>query len=276
MLSWLRPDNKQEELTTAPTRPALTWLTQGGSNSKEEKKKRQQTTASKILSEHPVMQDIKHPCRTLIVGKSQSGKTTLAMDVIQVLIPQVDEVWICSPTYRHQPTYKPIREQVTIYHQSLIVILRTLKKIMIHAVANDKHVEGEKVEVKRLLVLDDVSYEKDLNTGSKGILNSLFYNAVWWNMSLVVICHGVVNVGKGIRENLEHLILFQTVVGAEKEAIYETWGGYFADTKKEFMKFFKQEITLKVKENPEERPFIYVNLRTGKVYYKFKEELQIN
>ena len=45
-----------------------------------------------------------HPCRIVIVGRSQSGKTTLAMDIIQYLIPQVDEVCILKKEWRRLPS----------------------------------------------------------------------------------------------------------------------------------------------------------------------------
>lgn len=245
---------------------------------KEKKKKARQLKArEEVLEKHPQLVQINHPARILIVGKSQSGKTTLAVDVIKALIPQVDEVWMCSPTYKFQPTFDPIRDDVKLFHSNLNVVLRTLKANLRDGIANEKHVTGKKMETKRLLILDDVSYEQALNTGNKGFLNSLFYNAVWWNISVVVICHKVANVGGGIRENLEHLILFQTVVNKEQEAIYDNWGGVFTQNKKAFLEFFKVMISDKVKENAEERPFIYVNLQKGgQIYYKFNERITIN
>src|SRR6185436_19471849 len=62
---------------------------------KDVETKKGMSTANKLKAAYPVFELIKHPCRVLIFGRSQSGKTTLAVKLIQWLLPQVDQAIIC-------------------------------------------------------------------------------------------------------------------------------------------------------------------------------------
>lgn len=228
-----------------------------------------------ILQRHPALEKIKHPCRIIVIGRSQSGKTTLAMDMIQYLLPQVDELIICSPTFNMQETWGPVRPYVTLHHDSLEVILKTLMSKIKEYVGDDEKNIGKKIPTKRLIVLDDVSYEKALNQGNKGALNGLCYNCVWWNITLLVICHKLVNVGAGMRENSEHLLLLNNQNMAEVKKVYDNFG--IMPTKKDLEKLYGELIWEPIKSGADEHPFIYVNFKEGgTVYNKFSEKLNLS
>jgi hypothetical protein len=228
-----------------------------------------------ILDSNPAMSLIKHPSRILTVGKSQSGKTTKAMELIEYLIPQVDEVIVCSPTYNFQPTWNPIRSKVSFEHSSLDVVLTYIAKLIDKSQASTDKEVGEKMDKRRLVILDDVSFEKSLNLGNKGLFNGLCYNAVWWNMTLVTIVHKMSNVGAGMKENLEYLLAFNSVNKKEMEKLYDHFG--FTKTKKDMENLFETQIHQTIKSGKDKYPFFFYNLKDGgKLYYKFDEELLLN
>ena len=182
---------------------------------------------------------------------------------------------MCSPTFAMQKTWDPIRGDVTLHHDSLEVILKTLMGKIKDYVGDESHKEGDPIPTKRLLILDDVSYEKALNQGNKGALNALCYNCVWWNITLVVICHKLVNVGAGMRENSEHLVLLNNQNMQEVKKIYDSYG--ITKTQKELISLYNQLIWEPIRTGEDEHPFIYVNFKEGgAVYNKFNEKLNIS
>lgn len=219
------------------------------------------------------MQLINHPFRLLIVGKSQSGKTTLAIKCIEYLIPQVNEVYVTSPTFDYQPAWNPIRSAVTLNHQAPEELFKALGAVIRGHETDDDHKAGTRIPVKRLLVCDDVSYEKAINQGNKGLFNGFAYNAVHWNLSMVVIVHKVANIGAGMKENCDGLVIFNTV---EKEIknIHETFG--LCRTPKQAKNLIHQFIKKKIESNEDSHPFIFMDLKHGdRLYFKMKERLVI-
>ena len=217
---------------------------------------------------NPAIKLIKHPSRTLIIGKAGSGKTTVGVNIVQWLRPQVDELVICSPTFEFQPTWDPVRKSTTLYHDSVDVILKLLKDQIVHAIGDDKHKIGRRIDKRRLIVFDDVSYEKAINQGNKGFFNALAYNARHWNISLLVMCHKIANVGAGMRENLQFLVLFNTINRTELEKMYLNFG--ITLTKKALIHLFNKTIWEKIESEEDKYPFLFVDVEHGKVYFKFQ------
>jgi hypothetical protein len=201
---------------------------------------------SSLKSEYPAIEYVVHPSRTVIVGRSQSGKTTLGAKLCLWLSSSVDYVALCSPTADHQPTWSKISKFIDKKYLSARVALKDFKKTIMD--------QGYKR--KSLLIIDDCSYEEILNTGNKGKLAELFYNAVWYNISIVLICHKVTNVCNAARENLENLFIFQQVTEGEKEKITSTFS---VDLPKPlFMKVIDELIQKKLREGSDDHPFIYI------------------
>lgn len=220
---------------------------------------------------YPAMSLIKHPYRLLVIGQSQSGKTTFAVQVIEYLIPQVDEVYIASPTYEFQPTFNPIRKKVTIAHESPEDLFKALYKSIANAWGDEEdHKAGTKVPVKRLLIIDDCSYMKVLNEGNKGTLNGFAYNAVWWNLSILCIVHKAANIGAGMKENCDGLAIFN-VIHKEMKPLFDTFG--ITKNYKQFVAMMHKFIKEKIERDEDQYPFLFYVLKSSKLYFKLQEQL---
>lgn len=215
---------------------------------------------------------INHPFRLAVIGKSQGGKTTFAVKVIEYLIPQVDEVYITSPTYELQETWNPVRPFVTVYHDGPVVLFKALHTAIVNEIGAEDHKVGKPLKTKRLLICDDVSYEKALNEGNKGIFNGFAYNAVWYNLSMVVIVHKSSNIGAGIKENCDGLALFN-VVQKEMKPLFDTFG--ITSNFKQFRELIHKEIKEKITSGEDKYPFLYYDLKNEKLYFKMREELML-
>lgn len=174
----------------------------------------------------------------------------MGVKIAQYLLPQVDEVVICSPTYALQPTWDPIRSRVTKATDLLDPLI--------------KHVRERGSDEKRpkmLLILDDVSYERRLNEGNKGALNGLFYNAFWLDLSILVICHKISNVGSGMKENLENLILFQTINNSEVDKLAELYS--VTGDKNDFKRLYREFVIDPILARTNLHPFLHFNWSNG-------------
>lgn len=185
----------------------------------------------------------------------------MGLKVVEHLLSQVECVVVCSPTFHLQNTWDPIRKRVDLYADSLYNITKVLLKYI-------NSLEGKSC----LIVLDDVSSERSLNEGSVGVLNQLAYNAIWMNVSMVVICHRYSNLGGGIRENVEHLLIFQTITNDQLKVLSENFS--ITGNKKDFIEIYKQIVVRPILEGKDEYPFLYICFKGGvKVYDKFLTQL---
>lgn len=253
-----------------------------------------------------MVKEIKHPTRVLIIGRSLSGKTTLGVQLVAHLMNQVDECIVCSPTYERQPTWDKLRPFVTVNHDNLETVLSIVYTKIKNTTQDDKKkkedsengqgkwsfldmISAEPVKpstnnvakkaspiaTRRLLVMDDVSYERALNEGNKGIFNGLCYNARWWNISILVICHKCSNIGAGMKENLDHLFIFNTVNHKERKALHENYG--ITPSLKELEGVHRTYFHIPIQKGTNRYPFIYVNFEEGGIsYYMMKERLCLN
>ena len=169
---------------------------------------------------------------------------------------------MCSPTAHHQDTWKDVKKYIDFSTERVSDCFEEIGGIL-----------GD-FSKKTLLILDDVSYDRQLNTGGKGMLSKLSYNARWLNLSIIVICHKVFNVGNSFRENLEHLILFRTVSPTELETIVKMFNFLKSDEK--FKQLFHKIVTDQISNGTNLHPFLYVNFQNGNdVYSCFSHRISI-
>lgn len=177
-----------------------------------------------------------------------------------------------SPTFEFQPTWAPIRKYVKLYHDSPDAVFNALYKSIKNSIGDENHKLGTKVETRRLLICDDVSYEKALNQGNKGVFNSFAYNAVWWNLSMLVLVHKTTNIGAGMKENCDALIIFN-VINKEYKALYDTFG--ITKSQRSFNELMHQLIITPIQQETNLHPFIFVIIKNGMLFYNLSERLML-
>jgi hypothetical protein len=214
--------------------------------------------------EGPFFQRFKHPMRMLIVGKSQSGKTTLGVRIGLYMATQVQRIYVISPTYYLQNTWKPLRsiidpDDVFVRSKNAFKVLHT------RLLENNKQ--------PSLLMLDDVSAERELNEGSKGDFNFLVYNAVWLNLSIICMAHSLSTVSVGMRQNCEHLIMFLTTRPKEIEKLSEEFN--VTGDKKTMIQMYKMAVIEPLKQG-DSHSFLYIYLGSPPAFFKkFETQLQL-
>lgn len=161
-----------------------------------------------------------------------------------------------------------------MYHDNPDTLFTSLFRAIKNSIGDEDHKVGTKVDTKRLLICDDISYEKALNLGNKGVFNAFAYNAVWWNLSMLVMVHKTTNIGAGMKENCDALVVFN-VVKKEYKALYETFG-MFGNNQREFDNIMHQLIKKPILDETNAHPFIFVILKNGKIYYCLKERILLH
>lgn len=232
-------------------------------------------TPEQLLDEYPMIDEIKHPSRVVIYGKSRSGKTTLGEKMAEWLIPQVDEVIIASPSYLFQSVWDPIRLQQPKYFPNMETAMVHLKKEIGEEIMEkmDQTRKAKPLDTRRLIILDDVSSERSLNQGNKGFFNGLVYNAFHFNISILLMCHNIRNVGAGLRENSEAVILFNAQNNEEIDDIHKIYS--LVPDVKSFRRFFQKVIKDPIASEEEKHPFILYLPNKQEIYYMMREKLNV-
>ncbi len=213
---------------------------------------------------------IKHPTRVLVSGKSQSGKTTLMLKLLtKRLIKQVERLIVVCPTFLPQPKYRVLDKFLDegdffeSAHESTFIEIRT-------------QIEDQKWQVKTLLLIDDQAAETALHTGRKGPFAFLSYNAIWLNLTIIVVTQNLTAVTPAFTDNCENLLVFKTLRRRELDLLGDEFNPF--DDKNAFRAFYYYAVggaggIPEVKYN-----FLYVNLNSSPVrFFKgFSLELLIN
>jgi len=169
----------------------------------------------------------RHPCRLIIAGRSQKGKTTLLIKLlIKYFMHQVDRIIIISPTYYHDVKWRLIDCNLTKedriyteYYPKVIIQLSNYVKTL------------SMMGLATLVVMDDLTYAARTQGKSERLLNRLIADAVHFNTSVVVSVQRMVHTTMDMRENTDYFITFSNVNQGELSTIYKYFGG---GTKKQF------------------------------------------
>jgi Poxvirus A32 protein len=217
--------------------------------------------AAELQAKYPAIIKINHPSRILITGRSQSGKTTFGAELLMWMHTKVDFVILCSPTFHLQETWKDVLKYVNEAYEDPTEAIARVK---------EKSESGDRI----FLMMDDLSFDRVLNTGNKGPISELAYNAVWLNLSMCIICHKIVNVSNSVRDNVQHLFLFQSINEEEIAQVTNTFA--ITPSQKDTKLLYRKLVTEVVMSGKNHYPFIYVCYVKGiNVYNCLKERINI-
>ena len=151
-----------------------------------------------------------HPCRILIIGGSQSGKTNALLNLINNQ-PDIDKIYLYA-----KDSYEDKYQLLINIRQSTRLKHFNDSKVFIVEYSNDMHDVYENInnynpdkENKTLIVFDDMIADM-INKKLNSIVTELFIRGRKLNISLVFITQSYFKVPKDVRLNTTHFFIMKT------------------------------------------------------------------
>ena len=150
-----------------------------------------------------------HPCRILIIGGSQSGKTNALLNLINNQ-PDIDKIYLYA-----KDSYEDKYQLLINIRQSTRLKHFNDSKLFIVEYSNDMHDVYENInnynpdkENKTLIVFDDMIADM-INKKLNSIVTELFIRGRKLNISLVFITQSQFKVPKDVRLNTTHFFIMK-------------------------------------------------------------------
>lgn len=137
---------------------------------------------------------IKFPSHTLIIGRTQSGKTTLLMNLMEQYLENFDYVVLMSGSYKMHDQYKLLSSKPIVKYDKISV--DAIEALLKHQKNfSEQSSKGELPRpVKCLIVMDDTGQfsfyqqnKSNVGTGSIQLFNELFLNGRQFNISTFLL-----------------------------------------------------------------------------------------
>lgn len=183
---------------------------------------------------------MEHPYRALFAGKSKSGKTALAVKLInESWRNEIDRFMVFCPTW-DQKAFDPIRDLVRRKEDiiqnydkdpfpSLYRQLLNIKK---------KCIEKKYQMPRTLLLIDDMSGSKILHGGRLSAFAHLSIQSNHLSLSIFVLTQQVKSISPAFRDNLDGLIAFPMNREEDRDWLFKEYNGNMI-RKKTFKKIIK-------------------------------------
>jgi hypothetical protein len=153
--------------------------------------------------------EIRHPCRVFVVGKAQTGKTTLVVDLVLKRFPDMTRYIVVCPSFRQQSTYDPIRKLFVARdihekpsNQLFQKIYDSVTGFYKDMVSKGNH------PPKTLIIFDDIAGQNMVQGNGRGAFANFSIQCTHWNASMIVISQQPKRIDVSFRENAEHIIAF--------------------------------------------------------------------
>lgn len=167
---------------------------------------------------------ITKPASVLVTGKCGSGKTTLVVDMVNEVFPDMDLYFAFVPSFYVQATFEPIRhlfrrENVftTPTELNMKTMIQKIKTII------------EKCEEKKIrrpnffILVDDMSGSSIFHSNRKGIFSNFAVQYRHWNVSWVIISQQPSTIDPNFRDNLSSTIVFPSERRKEVEWLEDSY-----------------------------------------------------
>ena len=116
-----------------------------------------------------------HPCRAIITGPSNSGKTYFLTNIILNIINEYDKIYIYSPSL-HQNLYQRLIKCFSKY-MPIHIIPNILNEedidIVIEEIVNNKDFQKSDIEIETFESIENLKYPQDYENNSIIILDDL-------------------------------------------------------------------------------------------------------
>lgn len=182
-------------------RPAQRWL--------EDKDIEPRPKRARVTKLGKYVNLLNHPTRVFVVGRSQMGKTTLSVQVIQERFSGMDRYIVICPSFRSQPAYASIRhlfKKNDIYENPK---KDTFDKILKDVIAFNRWATDQGLDAPKTFILfDDVAGTKLVHGNGNGSFATFSTQVTHWNCTLMVLSQDPKRIDPLFRKNTENLIVF--------------------------------------------------------------------
>ena len=214
----------------------------------------------------------KPPCRLLLVGSSQCGKTNVALNLITRfwIYPNsdesiFDEIYIFTPTALSDPKLKVLAKHPDLVNK--VYLSDKLETDLIDELLARKPDDFENKMMPRTLVFVDDFAGNKKNTMSPSVVN-LFFRGRHENISTIISSQYYFNVTTSVRTNTSGILIFRLKRNAELALIRNE-----LSTPKIHDELF-DEILHKAQEG-ESWNFLFIDNMTQKFYRNFSKEYDV-
>lgn len=161
----------------------------------------------------------------LMVGKRNTGKSTLIVDVLHHLKNQIPCAVCVSGSEDGNGFYKQYMPDIMIYNEyDPNIIQRT---VMRQKKITKRKTSGEKVNPHCLILLDDCAFDKSIFRSKE--MRYIVYNGRHINITLVIAVQYLVDIPADIRTNIDLVFGLRENIVTNKERLYKFFYGIFPD-----------------------------------------------
>ena len=173
------------------------------------------------------------PFNALIVGPTNSGKTTFLVNLLKNKFNQkFDFIFLLCPTFVNNKTWDNFAEN----DKDFFIIIPE------HHQINDwlKIISFAFEGTNTLIILDDCASSKDVKKRTNELVK-LAFSARHSGISVWVLTQQMSSIAKPFRENIASLILFFTPSAKDMKTVFEEFAGDSTkDEKEKYMKELKE------------------------------------
>lgn len=244
----------------------------------EERMKKRRDKVERSINVKPIKKPMKHQMREfefepllgkpsfrmLLVGCSETGKTTTFVHMYQFFFQKYFDVHVFSPTATTDPTWKIIHFPKNNLHESLTD--GSIRKVM--------DTQQKKIKRDGMFVTKPVMFFLDDCAGKKSIMNlpiirEIAFHGRHFGISMIISTQALKKVNPDFRANLTHLILHQALPIDIKKLSEEMSFGMKP----------RHFVTLAHEAFRRDTRFLMVHMRKpdkDKFSFGFKDEIQLN
>ncbi len=203
---------------------------------------------------------IQHPTRIFVVGRSQMGKTTLAVQVIKERFSNMDRFIALCPSFHSQETFDPIRhlfKKEDVYENPKP---STFKKIVddIKAFNEFARAKGER-KPRTFILIDDMAGTNVIHGSGKGAFAHFSIQVTHAGCSTMVISQDPIRVDPNFRKNCENFIIFPSEAKYDMKWLEESFNSRVFSQHHDFTDIVYQAWTAGKGNNEIGKHFLFIS-----------------
>ena len=167
----------------------------------------------------------------LFVGKRNTGKSVLSLDMLYHQRNNIPVAVVVSGTEEGNGTYKKYVPDLMVYsdydQEILERVITRQKKMLKRLNAATTAQERERINPHVLVLLDDCMFDKSIMKSK--VMRYLVMNGRHLKLSLSLTCQYAIDIGPDIRANIDFIFVLRENITANREKLYKNFFGIFSD-----------------------------------------------